>query len=203
MDLPIRRLELFWIIWSHLEVQFQIRLHLHTLIRKIFAASQSISFKRELKFVFLTFTLIRNCGEKKKKKFPSEIENGLQRVIYACEYGDWYYENRYYLNLRLGKLSMDEYADEFDRLNCLCKLGRANYFNCFLKDLWSRILKNMKKECETMYDAFWEVIRVEHLTKYYHPRKAKLQEGKSPETTKANVVESIVENVKTDIEERK
>ena len=54
-----------------------------------------------------------------------------------------------------------------------------------------------------MHDAVWEVIRVERLIKYYHLQKAKLQEGKSPETTKANVVESIVENVKTDIEEQK
>lgn len=35
-----------------------------------------------------------------------------------------------------------------------------------------------------MHDAFWEAIHVEHLLKRYHLRKAKLQEGKSPETTK-------------------
>lgn len=54
-----------------------------------------------------------------------------------------------------------------------------------------------------MHNALWEVILVDRLIKYYHLRQAKLQEGKSPETTNANVVEPIVGNVKTDIEEKK
>ena len=58
--------------------------------------------------------------ESQDNKIILQIYNDIQRMAYACKYGDWYYENKDYfeqnLNLRKGKLSVDEYADEFDRL---------------------------------------------------------------------------------------
>ena len=71
------------------------------------------------------------------------------------------------------KLSVEEYADEFERLHHLCELGDTLDFNNFLKGLRPSILKNMAKECNDMYEAFWEAIRVERLIKRYRLRKAK------------------------------
>ena len=50
---------------------------------------------------------------------------------------------------------MDDYADEFERLHCLFKLGEKLDFNCFVTGLRSSILKNMKEECKDMHEAFW------------------------------------------------
>lgn len=56
----------------------------------------------------------------------NECDNTIQRMIHACEHGDWYYANKVYfeqfLNLKQGDLTVDEYLDEFSRLQCLCKL---------------------------------------------------------------------------------
>ena len=54
-----------------------------------------------------------------------------------------------------------------------------------------------------MHDACWKAIYVGLLIICYHLRKAKFQEGNFLETILANVVEPIVENVKTDIEVQK
>lgn len=59
------------------------------------------------------------------------------------------------------------------------------------------------KDRKDMHEAYWEAIRVECLIKRYRLQKGKLKEGKLPETTKANVIEPSVENVKVEIEEQK
>lgn len=51
-----------------------------------------------------------------------------------------------------------------------------------------------------MHDVFWNAMPVECLLIRYHLWKAKLQEEKSPKIIKFNVVEPIVEKVKTDID---
>ena len=91
---------------------------------------------------------------------------------YANKYGQWYYENEVYfeqyLNLRQGKLTVDEYANEFDRLQCLCKLESETHdFNHFLKGSQPCILKNMKDR-KDMHNAYSEVIHVERLIKHNH-----------------------------------
>lgn len=51
-----------------------------------------------------------------------EIADQLQRFHNAIKLGQWYYESEayfeHYLKLKQGKLSVGEYADEFDRLHC-------------------------------------------------------------------------------------
>ena len=55
-----------------------------------------------------------------------QIYNDMQRIIYACKYENWYYENKDYfvqfLNLRQGNLTVDEYSDEFSKLLEVCGL---------------------------------------------------------------------------------
>ena len=98
-----------------------------------------------------------------------QIYNDMQRIIYACKYGNWYYENKDYfdrfLNLRQGKLTVDEYSDEFSSLQAQCALDEddEHYVTIFTRGLRPSIQNNMKKECKDMYEAFWEAIRVERL----------------------------------------
>ena len=53
-----------------------------------------------------------------------EVKKGVKRTTYAIKYGEWYYANKdcfeQYLNLTQGKLSVNEYANEFERLHYLC-----------------------------------------------------------------------------------
>ena len=79
----------------------------------------------------------------------NELDNTIQRIIYACKSGDWYYANKVYfeqfLNLREGDFAIDEYLDEISRLQCLRKLKSENHdFDCFLRGLRPDILENMK-----------------------------------------------------------
>ena len=81
--------------------------------------------------------------------------------------------------------------------------SRSHDFERFLKGLRPAILKNMK-ECKTMHDTYWEAHCTKHLLKWYHRmRQATAQEGKSLESTKANVMEPIAENINADVEKRK
>lgn len=75
-------------------------------------------------------------------------------------------------------MSADDYADKFERLHHVCKLGKTLDSSRFFKDLRLSILKNMK-DCKDMHEAYWEVICAEHLIKNYRLGKAKLQEEKS------------------------
>ena len=101
-----------------------------------------------------------------------------------------------------GKLSVEEYANEFERLHHLCELGDTLDFTHFLKGLRPSILKNMEKDCKDMYEAFWEAIRVELLIKHSRLRKAKMQEEKSLQTTEVSVVEPLMENASGKSEEK-
>lgn len=119
----------------------------------------------------------------------------MQRIIYACKYGNWYYENKEYfdqfLNLRQGKLTIDEYSDEFSSLQAQCALDEDNghYVTIFTRGLRPS-------------EAFWEAICVERLIKRYRLRKAKMQEEKSLQTTKVSVAEPRMENASSEFEEK-
>ena len=108
-----------------------------------------------------------------------------------------------YFSLTQGKLSVEQYANEFERLHYLCDFGKTLDFNQFLKGLHPTILKNMKKECKDMHEAFWEAIRVKSSIKCYRLQKAKMQEEKSLQTTKVPMVEPITEIIKANVEEQK
>ena len=73
---------------------------------------------------------------------------------------------------------MDEYANEFDRLHCLCK-PESETHDCerFLQGLQPSILKN-KKDRKDMHEAYEEAIRVEQLIKLYCIQKVKVARGK-------------------------
>ena len=81
----------------------------------------------------------------------SNLNDQLKRLEYAIKYGTWFYKNSVYfdqfLNLRQEKLIVDEYIEEFSRLQCVCNLKSENYdFDRFIRGLRPDILENMKKE---------------------------------------------------------
>ena len=85
----------------------------------------------------------------------------------------------------------------------LCDLGKALDFNKFLKGLRPSILKNKKKECRDMHQAFWEAIHVERMLKQSRLQKAKMQEEKSSQTTEVPMVKPVMEIIKAKVEEQK
>ena len=95
-----------------------------------------------------------------------KIYNDIQKIIYECKYGQWFSDNKAYfdqfLNLSQGKLTADEYSDEFSRLQVRCALDEddEHYVTFFTRGLRPSIRNYMKKECKDMYEAFWEAIRV-------------------------------------------
>ena len=57
--------------------------------------------------------------------------------------------------------------------------------------------------CETIHDAYWEAIRVEHILKQSCLRKAKKQEEKSPQTTEVPTLKPVMEIIKAEVVEQK
>lgn len=96
----------------------------------------------------------------------SDFNDQLERIMYKLEFGKWCYENKVYfeqfLNLRQGDSTIDEYIDQFSKLQCLCKLkSKTRDFNHFLRVLRLDILENMNP-CKDIFEACREVIRVEY-----------------------------------------
>lgn len=58
-----------------------------------------------------------------------EIDDRLIRIMHKLELGGRYFKNAVYfqqfLNLRIGNLTVDEYASQFSMLQCLCKLKES------------------------------------------------------------------------------
>ena len=71
----------------------------------------------------------------------------------------WYHDNAVYLeqfiNLRQGKLTVDEYSDEFSRLQELCGLNESEIhdLNSFIRGLTPDIL-----EYERLQDHLWSIL---------------------------------------------
>ena len=68
-----------------------------------------------------------------------------QRIIYACKYGKWYFENTPYFNRFLslqGDLTVAEYERQFAKLQHLCQLVErdGHDFIRFLKGLRPRYI---------------------------------------------------------------
>ena len=99
----------------------------------------------------------------------------MQRIIYACKYGDCYYENKdrfdQFLNLKQGKLTVDEYSNELFKLQEVCGLDENEEHDLKVETLCRRFETKRTYKYERykdMYEAFWEAIHVECLIKCYH-----------------------------------
>ena len=84
--------------------------------------------------------------------------NEAQRILYDHKYRDWYYANEVYfeqfLNLKQGDLIVDEYSDQFSRLQQVCELEQSELhdLNRFIRGLRPNKLHNMNY-CEASHDA--------------------------------------------------
>ena len=56
------------------------------------------------------------------------------------------------------------------------------------------------KDCKDMFEGYREAIHVERMLKWSRMRNPKPQVGKSQQTTKAHIVETVVEEIKIDVE---
>ena len=96
--------------------------------------------------------------------------NEVQRMLYGHKYGNWYYANEVYLeqflNLEPGDWTVDEYSDQFLKLQQVCELeqNELHDLNRFIRGWRPNILQNMNY-CKTIHDAYWEAIRVERMLK--------------------------------------
>lgn len=63
--------------------------------------------------------------------------------------------------MRQGDLAVDEYFNQFSRLQEVCELDEreTHDLNSFITSLRPNILEDMN-DCKTIYEVYWEAIRV-------------------------------------------
>ena len=92
--------------------------------------------------------------------------NEIQRILYEHKYGDWYFENEFYLeqflNLKQKDLTVDEYTCQPRELQDV-NYRRARYnLVHYVRGLPLNILENMN-HCHTSQEAYFEAFLVEHM----------------------------------------
>lgn len=86
-------------------------------------------------------------------------------------------------------------------MQCLCELkeSETHDLNCFIRALRLDIFEIMNS-CKDIYEAYREATCVEYMLRRSHMQTSKSQERKSPQITRAHVVEHMVEDIKIGIE---
>lgn len=98
--------------------------------------------------------------------------NKHQRISLKFNYGDLYVKNEVYFQqyfcLQQGTLTVDEYLDQFSRLQKVCDLDEndEHYLISFIGHLRPSILKNME-DYNASHEAYWEAIHVERMLTCY------------------------------------
>lgn len=98
--------------------------------------------------------------------FGHSIE--IQRIQYACKYGNWYFENEFYfeefLSLKQENLTVDEYTRQFRELQDICELDEDETHDLvrYVSGLKPDIVDNMNYG-KTSQEAYLEAIRVERM----------------------------------------
>ena len=92
----------------------------------------------------------------------------IEAVMYEFKYGNKYHEKEFYfephINLKQGKLIVDEYTSRYQELEILCGLWGSNkndgarYINRLRPSIQAKV-----NFCETIPEAYKEAIRVERM----------------------------------------